>query len=565
MKNAFVVAVALCAAGVLAMPTKDELTKAQPLVAELMAPVMADFKAAVTKDKAAAAVKVADTSVGFAEAAETEAAKFLLLKGAVNFYTRGEAYDKAADAVADLQAKVKDVPSEVIAEITGKATGKISETKAPRLFALYRMAKLQVRAASEAKALALKLKKVKSDALQRRYAEALAGAGDWKAAYGEFAKLSDAKLVSVVDAESKGKAKNAETGEFWWAYKPDLDGMDEIFKSHAAMFYRKALAAGEIAGLKKNIVEQRIRGIVPEASQSVGESPLGVVERSVSAKGVASAGANKAGSAWQEKGNTATLTLKNGEKLEFVKCKPGEVEIRLGNMWDRSSKKVSITRPFWVMVRPLTNRDVRDYSSWKTHKVPEEGVDYVEGFHADAMGFAKDVTEEVRQLLPKGYVVRLPSYAEWDYSYHANSEDAYDPYNNFKCAFQNNKARVDAVLGAQGKGGRRCLDGKTTKNAWGLHEYSREKLLDRVDDENSVPNRAWRKNDKFDVTPIKNLKEEFAEDKDPLFWSEVPDAYHLWRGQSDWNGFAASLAGSNTRLVVGPDLVSEWKAKHAKK
>ena len=155
MKNAFVVAVALCAAGALAMPTKDELTKAQPLVAELMAPVMADFKAAGTKDKAAAAVKVADTSVGFAEAAETEAAKFLLLKGAVNFYTRGEAYDKAADAVADLQAKVKDVPSEVIAEITGKATGKISETKAPRLFALYRMAKLQVRAASEARAVGL--------------------------------------------------------------------------------------------------------------------------------------------------------------------------------------------------------------------------------------------------------------------------------------------------------------------------------------------------------------------------------------------------------------------------
>ena len=268
MKNAFVVAVALCAAGALAMPTKDELTKAQPLVAELMAPAMADFKAAGTKDKAAGAVKVADTSVGFAEAAETEAAKFLLLKGAVNFYTRGEAYDKAADAVADLQAKVKDVPSEVIAEITGKATGKISETKAPRLFALYRMAKLQVRAASEAKALALKLKKVKSDALQRRYAEALAGAGDWKAAYGEFAKLSDAKLVSVVDAETKGKAKNAESGEFWWAYKPDLDGMDEIFKSHAAGFYRKALAAGEIAGLKKNIVEQRI-GEYGDAAETV--------------------------------------------------------------------------------------------------------------------------------------------------------------------------------------------------------------------------------------------------------------------------------------------------------
>jgi len=34
-------------------------------------------------------------------------AKFLLLKGAVNFYTRGEQYDKAAETVAVLQREVK--------------------------------------------------------------------------------------------------------------------------------------------------------------------------------------------------------------------------------------------------------------------------------------------------------------------------------------------------------------------------------------------------------------------------------------------------------------------------
>jgi len=45
---------ALCATSVLAMPTQAELKKAQPLVAELMAPAMADFKATGNKDKAAA-------------------------------------------------------------------------------------------------------------------------------------------------------------------------------------------------------------------------------------------------------------------------------------------------------------------------------------------------------------------------------------------------------------------------------------------------------------------------------------------------------------------------------
>ena len=262
------------AASALAMPTKAELGKAQSLVAELMAPAMADYKSASAKDKAAAALKVADTSVEFANAAETEAAKFLLLKGAVSFYTRGEAYDKAADTVTALQSGVKNVTPEVIAEITGKATGRISESKAPRLFALYRSAKLQVRAANEAKTLAQKLKRVKSDALQRRYAEALAVSGDWKAAYVEFAKLSNDKLKAIVEAEASGKAKNVESGEFWWGYEPAMEDADDIFKAHAAAFYRKALVAGEITGLKKNIVEQRIKpyGEAVEAARGVAKS-----------------------------------------------------------------------------------------------------------------------------------------------------------------------------------------------------------------------------------------------------------------------------------------------------
>ena len=239
-----------------------------------MAPAMADYKSASAKDKAVAALKVADMSVEFSKAAETEAARFLLLKGAVSFYTRGEAYDKSADAVAGLQTGVKNVTPEVIVEITGKATGRISESKAPRLFALYRSAKLQVRAANEAKTLAQKLKRVKSDALQRRYAEALAVSGNWKAAYGEFAKLGNDKLQAIVEAEASGKAKNAESGEFWWDYEPVMEEADDIFKSHAAVFYRKALAAGEITGLKKNIVEQRIKpyGAAAEIAGSVAKS-----------------------------------------------------------------------------------------------------------------------------------------------------------------------------------------------------------------------------------------------------------------------------------------------------
>jgi len=272
-------AVAACAANALAMPTKAELTKAQPLVAELMAPAMAEFKAAAYKEKSAAAVKVGDASSEFAKAAETEAAKFLLLKGAVSFYVRGEQYDKAADTVAALQREVKDVPPAVIAEITGKEAGKISESKAPRLYALYRSAKLQVRAADEAKALAAKLKKVQSDALRRKYAEALAVSGDWKAAYAEFAKVSDAKLKEIAASVTSANVRNADAGEFWWAYVPAMKDAEGIFKAHAAAFYSLALAAGEIAGLRKNLIRQRIADI-PDDEIVVAFPPFGGSDKS---------------------------------------------------------------------------------------------------------------------------------------------------------------------------------------------------------------------------------------------------------------------------------------------
>lgn len=544
MKRLAMLMTAMCAAGALAMPTKNELKKAQPLVAELMAPAMADFKAAGTKDKAAAAVKVADTSVGFAEAAETEAAKFLLLKGAVNFYTRGEAYDKAADAVADLQAKVKDVPSEVIAEITGKATGKISEAKAPRLFALYRKAKLQLRAASEAKALALKLKKVKSDALQRRYAEALAGAGDWKAAYGEFAKLSDAKLVSVVDAESKGKAKNAESGEFWWAYQPDLDGMDEIFKSHAAMFYRKALAAGEIAGLKKNVVEQRIEPYGEASAVAVASAPASK-----------SAPVAKIGKAWQEKGNTATLTLKNGVGIDFVKCPAGSFKMMIDfKSWKKIP--VTITRPFWFSKTVLTKLQMVSLAGGSIDGISPQAIQSCsyEWYTAGDDAVLSALNKDFGSSLPKGYVFRPPTLAEYQYAYHADAKFEGEPYYSYPRSHWLLKSLKERDISWSELG--------ETCNGWGIFDlYKSSFVLDKlVGTEGAVT--------------LEQAKDLFLQESerlpdsttDPFYWHENPSK---WVTRINWRGSGVVLSSVDDtaffHLVVGPDLVSEWKAKHAKK
>ena len=73
MKRLAAIGMMACAVTTLAMPTKVELTKAQPIVNELMKPLVDDFKA-----KRKSAKEVAESAESFAKEAETEAAKLLL-------------------------------------------------------------------------------------------------------------------------------------------------------------------------------------------------------------------------------------------------------------------------------------------------------------------------------------------------------------------------------------------------------------------------------------------------------------------------------------------------------
>ena len=77
LKFAVIATFALCCA--YAMPTTQEITATRPLVSELMAPVMAEYKA-----KTKTATEVANTAIGFAGSAKSEAACYLFLRGAVS-------------------------------------------------------------------------------------------------------------------------------------------------------------------------------------------------------------------------------------------------------------------------------------------------------------------------------------------------------------------------------------------------------------------------------------------------------------------------------------------------
>ena len=255
----------LAIASAVAMPTRQEIANTRPLVAELMAPAMAEYKA-----KTKTAVDVADTSVAFAESAKDEATRFLFLRGAVGFYIKGGEYGKAADTVEKLKANVKDVPPSEIADVISGALGRENARKSPRLYSQLQLAQTQVKAAKDVRRLATQLKQVDTEALRSQYAEALALSGDWKKAIAEFAKVGG-NIGKMAQKDADGTGKSEDLGDFWWNYKASYVGGEPAFKDRAANYYRKAISEGQLDGLKKTLVEQRLASL---ALPDVDDTPV---------------------------------------------------------------------------------------------------------------------------------------------------------------------------------------------------------------------------------------------------------------------------------------------------
>ena len=248
-------AAALAAVLGMAMPTAQEIQKAQPVVGEAMKDTMA---AVAAKQKTP--VEAADVSVGLVGDADSEAAKYLLLRGAVVLYARGGDYDRAADTVETLRKTVADVPPETMAEVLSAAVAGIAEEKAPRLYAQYREARRVAGAKRAVAEIQPQIRKNPRDAvLRRRYAENLALSGDWPEALKQFARL-DQRFAALAVFERTGVATDEmnalKAADFWWGYAaPD----PEPFRAHAAEWYRKALAEeGLVSGLQRGIVAKRL-------------------------------------------------------------------------------------------------------------------------------------------------------------------------------------------------------------------------------------------------------------------------------------------------------------------
>lgn len=245
--------VLFCAGTTVAMPSQSELSEAQPLVNELMSPLVKDYKA---KKKTAA--EVGDRAMEFVAEANTQAAKFVLLKGAVHYYALAKEYDKAADTIESIMELVPDLPPKALYEITSKSVSSASAKTASRLVDLNMSAKNRMTVATRLKAIEKDLKSTPADLkLVRMHAELTAAAGDWESALAEFAKLGG-EVGQMAKAEGEATGTSAELADFWWSYKPTVSEAKDAIRGCAVSLYRKAIDNGELEGLKKSVAEKRI-------------------------------------------------------------------------------------------------------------------------------------------------------------------------------------------------------------------------------------------------------------------------------------------------------------------
>lgn len=246
------------------MPSQAELDNVQPLVNELMGPLVKDFKA-----KKKLAVEVGDGAVELVAEANSDAAKFVLLKGAVFYYTRAKAYDKAADTIESIMELVPDIPPKALYEITSKAAASATAKTAPRLVALNKSAQKRAAVATRLASVKTQLRKTPADLkLIRQHAELLAAMGKWETALAEFAKLGG-EIGKMATADADAMGEGTELADFWWNYTPTAPEAKDAIRFHAASLYQKALDHGELDGLKRTLAERRIAEVAESNPQAV--------------------------------------------------------------------------------------------------------------------------------------------------------------------------------------------------------------------------------------------------------------------------------------------------------
>jgi formylglycine-generating enzyme required for sulfatase activity len=417
------------------MPSEQKLKEVKPLVDSLIADDMQAMKAKKKSPK-----DVAVALVAFADKAESEAGKFLLLHKAFYVSARGNIDDYAAYVLNRIRNEIADVSAEYIVDLVSKEIRNISAVKSPKVFAIYSEAKRTVDLRRRLATIVSRLRKEPDDkALLRQQAEILAALGNWTRALEIYAKIGSKAARYEIDPQSVEGYDLLNAADFWWNYKANDD---EPFKAHAAALYRVALDKDVATGLRREMALKRIKEAESFCSNSAPTSIKGESDKVVVAekpKGVC------------KTGDTKTITLPGGAKMELIYCAPGL--FLMGNP-RKGGQQVTISKGFWLGKYEVSQAQWKSVmgdnpSHFKGNDKPVDSVTW-----DDCQSFIKKVNNSLK------CESRLPTEAEWEYACRAGTTWDYG-----------GTGQLDGMGWYDGNSGQTTHSiGKKSANSWGFYD-----------------------------------------------------------------------------------------------
>ena len=296
-----------------------------------------------------------------------------------------------------------------------------------------------------------------------------------------------------------------------------------------------------------------------------------------------------------------------GAKIELMLCPAGEYTMGF-NRYSVDKKddlkwqtvvphKVRITRPFWLSKYPVTyaqfkmlcpsafakieprriykDKNGKIQSEWHDWKplLSEYGEDMAMSCvtYSDAEEFMQALAKRFPAKIPKGYVLRLPTEAEFEYALkeggkigdmHLHNTGRFNPGSkSTPVPKMQRRERFQTAANSEGFADYLshfgCTVGKDYANRWGLHDMMGNVSFWTLD--------TIRRGEKLDIpTGYFNTVR-----TDPLFMAphdnaESPVLYPSFEG--DASSKATKVLGGRERwlgfrICLGPDLVSEKEAK----
>ncbi len=251
-----------------AMPSKEELSKAEPLVQEVM---KSEMEALRLNKKTRAQVGAA--AFALAKEAQAPAEKYLLLTGAFEQSLRGGAYDEALAALDELKRAIPDFPEKDEFALLDKAVRSISSSKGDALRERHATLAKRINNRARLEKLLEQSKKAPADKpLHFRVATYRVYFDDWASALDEFELSDNASCAAAAKAEKDASTPKSKVADLWWdatPLKPDF--LTTALRAHAVSLYRTALSDNTLTGLQRIAAEKRVKEHEAELAAAAAE------------------------------------------------------------------------------------------------------------------------------------------------------------------------------------------------------------------------------------------------------------------------------------------------------